>query len=78
MATKKEMEDTAELEVRRYFDHFLEKVYPKLMLEHTHACKHGQFINKFKWVMVGMTVTFVLLFPTLGKGIVSLILKLIG
>ena len=72
----KEVKDAAELEVRRYFDHFLKNIYPTLMIEHGHSCKHGQLLNKIKWIMVGMAATFILSVPTIGKELIGFIIKI--
>jgi hypothetical protein len=74
----KEVKDIAELEVRRYFDHFLEKVHPKLMMEHTNSCKCGKSLNKFKWIAVGMCLCMTVVAPTIGAEIISLIKKVIA
>ena len=74
--TPKEVTDAAELEVRRYFDHFLETVHPKLMSEHFNSCKHGTTLNKFKWIFVGMAVAIAILAPAVGAEILSLLKKI--
>ena len=76
--TPEEVKDAAELEVRRYFDHYLKDIHPKIMQEHFHACKHGIFLNRFKWVMLGMLITIAMLFPAIGGQIIDLLLKTKG
>ncbi len=75
--TPEEVKDAAELEVRRYFDHFLENVYPKLMSEHFNSCSHGKTLNKFKWIVVGIVISFAIMAPTVGAGLLSLLRKII-
>lgn len=76
--TPEEAKNIAKVEVREYFDHFLMNVYPSLMLEHSHSCEHGKLLNKLKYIMIGMSITLVLLFPTVGSTIVNLVSKLKG
>lgn len=78
MPSAEEMKDIAQLEVRKYFDHFLVNVHPLLMKEHFNSCEHGKLLSKLKYIMIGMGVTLVLLFPTVGNGIMTLIQKLKG
>jgi hypothetical protein len=51
---KDEVVDIAELEVRRYFDHFLEKTLPCILARHTDACPHGKRVSKWKWMVAGV------------------------
>lgn len=55
---KKDAQDIAELEVRRYFDHFLEKTLPCILQKHATACPHGQKVARWKWMMAGMLAFF--------------------
>lgn len=73
----KEVKDIAELEVRRYFDHFLKDVYPNLMSEHLNSCKYGKMLNKFKWVTVGILITIAMLAPAVGAELLSLMKKIV-
>lgn len=54
----KDVDDRAELVVRRYFDHFLEDVMPKIIEHHNRDRKaHGgaeKKINKLLWGIGGI------------------------
>lgn len=54
---RKETQEVAELEVRRYFDHYLENVYPTQLAAHNNdATAHGGVsgkVNKIMWVAAG-------------------------
>lgn len=61
-ADRKDIQETAELEVRRYFDHYLENVFPvqvKTMIQqHNLSPKaHGgveRRLNKVLWTIAGI------------------------
>lgn len=61
MMERKEVKELAELEVRRYFDHYLERVFPQqvkaFIKEHNLDPKaHGgveRRFSKLTWVMLG-------------------------
>jgi len=55
---KKDVEDVAELEVRRYFDHFLEKTLPCILQKHADTCPHGKRISRWKWMVAGILLLF--------------------
>lgn len=60
MVDRKEIENIAELEVRRYFDHFLEKTLPCILTKHVAACPHGQKVAKWKYMIAGVLAFFTL------------------
>ena len=47
-----------ELGVRRYFDHYLEEVFPQQMQAHDQNCgAHGGIVKRFerfKWALIGL------------------------
>jgi len=53
---KQDVEDIAELKVRRYFDHFLEKTLPCILEKHASACVHGKAVSRWKWMLAGITL----------------------
>ena len=63
------------LEVREYFDHFLEHVLPKIIEAHINACPHGRKVTKFRWVLVGIGVALIAFqaAPALGKVLLSIV-----
>lgn len=68
-----ETQQIAELEVRRYFDHYLENVFPTQMAAHNndstaHSGVVGQ-VSKIKWIAAGAAAV--------GGGLTKL-LSLIG
>lgn len=76
--TDEQIRNIAKIEVIEYFDHFLDKVYPKLMQEHSNSCTHGKLLSKLKYIMIGMGITMVLLFPTVGDALINLVSKVKG
>ena len=76
--TDKQINDAAELAVRRYFDHFLTEIHPKLMAEHLNACPCGKQISKIKYGMVGFGIALVVLYPTVGNVLFELVGKMKG
>lgn len=54
---RQEVKDIAELEVRRYFDHYLREVFPKQLRAHDqNVFAHGGIVRKFarfKYLLVG-------------------------
>ena len=76
--TDEQVRNIAKIEVIEYFDHYLEKVHPKLVAEHSNACCHGKLLNKLKYVMIGMSITLVLLFPTVGEALINIVSKVKG
>jgi len=53
---RQEVKDIAKLEVRDYFDHFLEKTLPCILEKHIAACPHGQKVSRWKWMLAGITL----------------------
>lgn len=61
-AEREQVEETAELTVRRYFDHYLEKTFPDQLRQvvrlHDESRKaHGSIVdkfNKFRWILLGI------------------------
>lgn len=51
---REEVKNLAELEVRRYFDHFLEKTLPCILEKHIRVCPHGQKVSRWKWMIAGI------------------------
>jgi hypothetical protein len=73
---KQEIKDAAELEVRRYFDHYLENVFPEQVTQMVQAHNlspdaHGgveRRFNKMAWMVAGLGLA--------GGGTVAGIMKL--
>lgn len=76
--TDEQVRNIAKIEVVEYFDHYLEKIHPKLMEAHSNSCGHGKLLNKLKYVFVGMGITLVLLFPTVGDALINIVSKMKG
>lgn len=55
---RKEVQDIAELEVRRYFDVFLKETLPTVLTQHVEACPHGKKVAKWKWMLAGVLAFF--------------------
>lgn len=57
---RQEVENLAELGVRRYFDHYLEHILPKQFELHNCDCRaHGGIVKrviKWKWLLIGLAV----------------------
>lgn len=53
-------------ETRKYFDHFLIEVLPRIIAEQISVSPQIKFITKMKWIMVGVGVTVAILVPTVG------------
>lgn len=53
---RQEAKDIAKLEVREYFDHFLEKILPCILEKHITACPHGQKVSRWKWMLAGIAL----------------------
>lgn len=83
---ERQVHEIAELEVRRYFDSYLQKVFPeqvKALKHHTHRAieahdtddkAHGGIekkVNRFFWVLLGAAAVT-------GSGFTALITNLIG
>lgn len=51
---RQEIEDIAELKVRRYFDHFLEETLPCILKKHSDSCMHGKQMARWKWTLAGI------------------------
>ena len=66
-----DIKNKIKLEVREYFDYFLKEIHPKLMKEHGHSCPHGQFVNKFKWVMIGALGATCMMIPSIAEHILN-------
>ena len=73
---KKYVEQTAELSVRRYFDHFLEKTLPTILENHVVGCPHGKRVSRVKWALIGAVVMLVVLVPTIGKPLITMLFKI--
>lgn len=71
--TDAQMRDIAKIEVREYFDQFLNDVYPRLMNEHVNACRHGKTLNNVKWIGIGILLA---LAPSTGLSVFSIVQKL--
>jgi len=63
MVTKDEVKDIAELEVRRYFDHFLSEALPEILREHSATCPHGKKLSKFRFIGLGFLIGLAVCFP---------------
>ncbi len=74
----KQVKDAAELEVRRYFDHFLKDIHPKIMKDHFNSCSHGKLLTKVKWTIVGMVIAMAFLLPVIGERLLTIIFRLKG
>lgn len=70
---KQEVKDIAELEIRRYFDHYLNKVYPAMISSHVEKCPHGKKISRFKWTLVGVAISLAIIAPAFGKQLFKLL-----
>ncbi len=68
---RKEVEDTAELKVRRYFDHFLMNVYPQMLEMHVSSCPVQKQVSKVKWALIGAAVVISVAVPAFGKPLLS-------
>lgn len=55
---RNEVKDIAELEVRQYFDHFLQETLPCILEKHTTVCPHGQRVARWKWMVAGILTFF--------------------
>ena len=73
--TDKQINDTAELQARKYFDHYLKEIHPKLMKEHFNSCEHGKLLNKVRWIGVGIIIA---LAPSSSLSVISLIKKVVS
>lgn len=72
--TDKQISDIAELQARKYFDHYLKEIHPKLMLEHFNSCGHGKLLNRVRWIGVGIIIA---LAPGTGLSVFSIIQKIL-
>ncbi len=68
-----ELKKTIKLEVREYFDHFLEVTYPLMLKNHMGLCPHGKAVSKLRWTLVGAAAVIMVLLPVFGKSLLTLI-----
>jgi hypothetical protein len=64
---KKEVEDTAELVVRRYFDHFLGDTLPSMMKTHESGCCTKKLLKKCLWILLGLGIGLSITIPKLSE-----------
>lgn len=55
--------EIAELKVRQYFDHFLEKTLPAILCTHEHSCCTKKLLKKVLWVGLGIGIGLSVAFP---------------
>jgi hypothetical protein len=88
-AQRREVEQTAELTTRRYFDHYLENVWPKQAAELERQCNHNiqhhdedphahgavpRRFNRLMWIGVGIAAAS----GTGGAGLAQVLMNLAG
>jgi len=61
------VEEIAELKVRQYFDHFLEKTLPGILYTHEHGCCTKKLLRKVLWVLLGIGIGLGVVFPEILK-----------
>ncbi|MBE3131027.1 MAG: hypothetical protein IMZ54_09985, partial [Acidobacteria bacterium] len=57
-----DVKDLAALEVRKYFDYFLDRIHPQLMIAHSDGCQHGKVVTKARMFLLALVacVSFIL------------------
>lgn len=55
--------EIAELKVRQYFDHFLEKTLPSILFTHEHSCCTKKLLKKCLWILLGIGIGLSIAFP---------------
>lgn len=60
MSDKDEMKTIAQLEVHKYFDHYLTEIFPQQVQRfldgHQNACPWGKKLNRIIWTAVGFSL----------------------
>jgi hypothetical protein len=60
MTDREEMRTIAELEVHKYFDHYLTDVFPMqvaaFVTSHQNSCPWGKKLNRILWTVVGVSL----------------------
>jgi hypothetical protein len=64
---KTEVEEIAELTVRRYFDHFLGETLPTILKTHASSCCTKKLLHKCIWILLGIGIGLSFAFPELLK-----------
>ncbi|MBE3119683.1 MAG: hypothetical protein IMZ50_13140, partial [Candidatus Atribacteria bacterium] len=62
MLQSEDVRGIAELEVRKYFDYFLDSIFPKLIIAHADGCPHGKVVTKARMFLLALVacVSFIL------------------
>ena len=66
-----DIERIADLQIRKYFDHFMEEVLPTILTNHTLACPHGKNISRVKWSLIGGAIALAILVPAFGDRLLA-------
>jgi hypothetical protein len=64
---KTEVEEIAELTVRRYFDTFLTETLPTILSTHESGCCTKKLLKKVLWIGLGLAIGLGVSFPKLAE-----------